>query len=94
MKTTAQRKEIILAQMKQAELYAAYWMHSATNGHATIRTMYHGGIAAGQLFTPDELRNEAMQTAMNHIHRFNDLIDGLHEIHEQEQINMNMNRSV
>lgn len=95
MATIAQRKEIILAQMRQAELYAAYWMNSATNGHATIRTMYHGGIAAGQLFTPDELRDEAMRTAMNHIQRFNDLIDGLHEIHEQELIsNLNMNRSV
>ena len=82
MQTLAQRKEIILAQMKQAELYAAYWMNSATNGHTTIRKMYHG--VDGQLFTPDELRDDAMRTAFNHIQRFNDLIDALHQIHEQE----------
>lgn len=82
MQTLAQRKEIILAEMKQAEMYAAYWMHSATNGHAAIRKIYHG--LYGQLFTPDELRDDAMQTAKNHIERFNRLIETLHDIHSQE----------
>lgn len=82
MQTLAQRKEIILAQMKQAEMYAAFWMHSATNGHATIRTMYHG--IGGAPYTPDELRDEAMLTSLNHIHRHADLVDALHQIHEQE----------
>jgi hypothetical protein len=86
MQTLAQRKEIILAQMKQAEMYAAYWMHSATNGHASIRKLYHGD---GTLYTADELRDEAMQTSLRHIHRMHDLIDGLHDLHDQEVIEMN-----
>ena len=81
MATIAQRKEIILAQIKAAEVYAAYWMHSATNGYATTRKLYHGN---GILYTADELRDEAMATSLRHIHRMHDLIDGLHDLHNQE----------
>ena len=81
MPTLAQRKEIILAQIKTAEAYAAYWMHSATNGYAATRKIYHGD---GTLYTENELRDEAMQTSLRHIDRMHDLIDGLHQIHEQE----------
>jgi len=81
MQTNAQRKEIVLAQMKAAEMYANYWMHSATNGHAATRKIYDG---FGSMCNADELRNDAMETSLRHIQRFNDLIETLHEIHENE----------
>ena len=82
MKTISQQKEIILAQMKQAELQANWWMNSATNGHTTSRKIYRGD---GHLLSPEELRDDAMQTAGRHIKRHSDLIEALHQIHSNEQ---------
>lgn len=72
-------KEHLLARMKQCELYANYWMHSATNGTCLNRTMYRYDDATKEqvLLTPDELRQEAMKTSLRHIQNFNQAMDDL-----------------
>lgn len=51
--------------MKFHELQALWWMHAASNGHAATREV-HKGID-GPLMTPDELRDDAMQTSKRHM---------------------------
>lgn len=72
MSRTPEQIKIGEDQKKQAELYALWWMHAATNGHAATRTI-HKGASDGPKMTADELRDEAMQTAMRHIQRFSEL---------------------
>jgi len=71
-------KEHLIARMKQCELYANYWMHSATNGTCLNRTIYKYNDAGEQvLLTPDELRQDAMRTSQRHIENFNQAMDDL-----------------
>jgi predicted 3-demethylubiquinone-9 3-methyltransferase (glyoxalase superfamily) len=67
-------------QIKQAELYAQYWMMLAANPAADKRIIYrtdkHG---VKWQFTQEELQQEAAQTALRHIQRLNDLIEKLGE---------------
>lgn len=70
-------KEHLIARMKQCELYANYWMQSATNGTCLNRTIYKYVDNERVRLTPDELRQEAMSTAMTHIQNFNDAMDDL-----------------
>jgi|GEM_PF-6778586 hypothetical protein len=72
-------KEHLIARMKQCELYANYWMHSATNGTGLYRTIYHDGVK----MTPDELRQNAMDTALTHIQNFNEAMDDLMELDDK-----------
>lgn len=71
-------KEHLIARMKQCELYANYWMHSASNGTCLNRKLYHLNELREEVpFTPDELRQDAMRTALNHIQNFNQAMDDL-----------------
>lgn len=70
-------KEHLIARMKQCELYANYWMHSASNGTCLNRTLYKYVDRDQVLLTPDELRQEAMRTALSHIQNFNQAMDDL-----------------
>ena len=47
-------------------------MHSASNGYCTTREVRTG--ADNHLLTPDELRDEAMGTALSHIHIIRDIL--------------------
>ena len=62
-------------QMKQHELWALWWIHAATNGHAETRTIHKGGYD-GPLLNKDELRDEAMKTAKHHIHCYREVAEG------------------
>lgn len=71
-------KEHLIARMKQCELYANYWMHSATNGTCLNRKMYQFLDGGGErAYSPDELRQDAMRTALTHIQNFNQAMDDL-----------------
>jgi len=54
-------------------LYAQYWMHSASNGHAATRKIRTG--ADNHLLTPDELRDDAMVTALSHIEIIREILE-------------------
>jgi hypothetical protein len=68
-------KEYLHAQMKFHELQAMWWMHAASNGHAAARKVSHG--LGGPLFTKEELRDSAMQTAKQHIDIIHELVEKL-----------------
>jgi hypothetical protein len=65
--TIAQESKIvrIRAYITQAELFAKYWMAMATTGAAMERTVHRGDNTQ---FTPMELTQEALDTALRHIH--------------------------
>ena len=54
-------------------LWAQWHMHSASNGHCETRKVRTG--ADNHLLTPEELRDDAMQTAMSHIHTIGEIIE-------------------
>ena len=54
-------------------LWAQGHMHSATNGHCEKRKVRTG--ADNHLLTPEELRDDAMQTAKSHIQIISDIIE-------------------
>ena len=54
-------------------LYAQWHMHSASNGHCEIRKVRTG--KENRLLTPEELRDDAMQTAKSHIQIISDIIE-------------------
>ena len=69
--------------VKRAELqfqtslaWANWWVHAASNGHAAMREVVRGD---GHKMTPDELRDQAMNTAKNHIHRAQECADYIAE---------------
>jgi hypothetical protein len=65
------------------EVYASYWMAMATTGIAKDRRLYHG--TNGPEFTDEEKIADAMETASNHIHRMQELVDKKKNlIHEDE----------
>ena len=53
-------------------------MHSASNGHCEIRKVRTG--KDNYLLTPDELRDEAMQTALSHI----DIVRRIAEVPDED----------
>ena len=61
-------------QMKFHEMQAYWWMHSASNGHAKARKLYHG-FEGGPEFTDQEKVNEAMETAQGHMRLFMELAE-------------------
>lgn len=50
--------------LKRSELYAQYWIAMATTGVATKRIVSRGNVR----LTTEELREEALNTALTHIH--------------------------
>ena len=64
--------------MRFHEMQAYWWMHSASNGHAKQRQMWHGfergsienEIERGKEFTDQEKVSDAMETAQRHIQLF------------------------
>ena len=56
-------------------LQAQWWMHSATNGHCQKRKIYHG--TQGPEFTPDEKRDDVMETASRHMEMIAAIADDL-----------------
>jgi len=54
-------------------LYAQWHMHSASNGHCETRVVRTG--EDNHLLTPEELRDDAMQTAKSHIETINRIIE-------------------
>lgn len=69
-------KEILQAQMKQAELYALWWIAAASNGTAAQRMISVADEDNGgkkRYLTKEELIKDAMDTAKRHIERFNSL---------------------
>lgn len=70
MKQTKEAALAILdAQMVKAELYAQYWIAQATTGVACQRAM----CGANGLLTNEEKIKEALDTALNHIHRIEEI---------------------
>lgn len=72
----------IQAQMKQAELYAQYWIASATTGATCSRKLFHG--INGPEFTDVEKKAEALETALRHISRHCDLSNKMLELMNQD----------
>lgn len=56
-------REFILAQMKQSELYALWWIAAASNGTAAQRMISQDGV----YLTKEQLEKDAMDTAKRHI---------------------------
>lgn len=52
-------------------LFAQWHMHSASNGHCETRIVWQGD----KKLTPDELRDDEMETAMRHIHIIDEIIE-------------------
>lgn len=57
--------------MKYHELQAMWWMHSASNGHSSTRTVHKG--YDGPLMTAEELRDDAMKTSQHHMNLYLEL---------------------
>ena len=57
----------------QISLYAHWHMHSATNGLGETRVVRTG--EDNHLLTPEELRNDTMETAKRHIERIGKIIE-------------------
>lgn len=55
--------------MRFHEMQAYWWMHSASNGHAKQRKMYHG-FSGGPEFTDQEKVDDAMETSQTHMRLF------------------------
>jgi len=53
-------------------MLAAWWLHAATNGHSEIRGMSHGD---GTPFTPEDHRDDAMETSSRHIELFHKIAE-------------------
>lgn len=68
-------KEHLLARMKQSEMYANYWIASAVTGTCTNRKIY--SFDKEGYLSPDELREDAMNTANTHIRNFSEAMDAL-----------------
>ncbi len=64
--TPEQQGKIVRMQdyLERSKLYAQYWMAMATTGVATKRTVSTGN----HRFTPEELKEDSLNTALNHIH--------------------------
>lgn len=60
-------------QMQFHIMQANWWMHSATNGHATTRNICHG--ADGPKLTTEELRDNAMEISQQHISLYKELAE-------------------
>lgn len=68
----------LINRMKQCELYALYWMNSANNGTCLSRKVFkYNDQGQNVPLTDEELRQDAMQTALNHIGNFGDAMDQL-----------------
>jgi len=63
------------ARLKFHEMQANWWMHSATNGHAATRKMYHGISSDDRPFTPEELRDDAMKISKRHMDLYLELAE-------------------
>ena len=68
------RLAVLKLELKQCELYALWWMSSANNQHTTTRIVYKGG-SGGEKMTPEELRDDAMETSLKHIRRRQEIVD-------------------
>jgi len=53
-------------------MWAQWWMHAASNGHATTREVVRGD---DHKLTQDELRDDAMNTAKTHLHNARNVMD-------------------
>lgn len=73
--TNSQEAKLIRMQaaMKMAELYAMRWIALATTGVAACRNVHVGN----HKLTPDELINEALETADNHIYRIEKIANNI-----------------
>jgi len=54
-------------QMEYHKMQANWWTHAASNGHSNKRKIKDGN---GRLYTDDELRDDAMSIAQNHMKIF------------------------
>lgn len=63
-------------QMKQHELYVHYWLAMATTGATTNRNVTDGH---GRPLTDDELIQDALDTALDHIHFHRECAENLSE---------------
>ncbi len=78
---TAQQARLarMQASMKMSELYAMYWMAMATTG-CTCRRKVSACTDDGQktrLLTPEELTDDALTQATNHIHNMHNTANNI-----------------
>lgn len=71
----AQYIEFLRGRQKQAELYALFHIHSASNGHCLSKNLFHG--TGDTQFTNQEKIDDAMETALRHIRHFSEITDKL-----------------
>lgn len=57
--------------------YAEYWTAVATTGAAKKRELFHGVGPESKPFTDEEKIENALETALRHIHLMRDLVDKL-----------------
>jgi len=62
-------------QLQYHALQAAWWVHSATNKHNESRKVVHGDNTP---FTPEDYRDDAMQTARRHIELFREVAEHIY----------------
>lgn len=67
------RKIRMMANMKMSELYASYWIAMATTGATTKRVVSRGN----RRLTPMELTQDALDTALSHIHSISKTADNI-----------------
>lgn len=67
---------VLQARMKMSELWATYWIAQATTGIATKRTI-HTGYQGNHKLTPEELIEEALNTAKTHIFNIEEIASNI-----------------
>lgn len=70
------RIDVLKAQLSTSQAYVEYWLTRVNTGAYKGRVATHGD---GTPFTEDELRNDELGSALNHLRRMNDLADSICE---------------
>jgi hypothetical protein len=76
--------EVLKAQITVAQSYVTYYDARIRTGVYKSRKVHHGGFD-GPLLTEEELLKDEIQTMHRHIHRMNDLIDGMWDIDAEQK---------
>ncbi len=76
--------ELLKNQIKERELLANWWIASASTGHAKSRSVFHG--TGGVELTDQEKVDDAMETALKHIHIHRELSEALLEARKKEEL--------
>lgn len=67
-------RDAVLAHIQKSSIYAQWWIAYANTARNKERVIFHGGLT-GMRLNPDELVQDAMQTASVHIRHMDELTE-------------------